>query len=121
MIPLDSHINNEALSDLIKYFLLNSKIHQSFENDFKESEAKKNCFPYKLIGMQVTATEAPLSKPPLKQYIKIKNELDNAQAQLKKEEGAIRVLSLLFDTKDEPKIVGNFANILKTIKLSNIL
>jgi hypothetical protein len=27
MIPLDSHINNEALSDLVKYFLLNSKIH----------------------------------------------------------------------------------------------
>lgn len=81
----------------------------------------KNCFPYKLIGMQVTVTEAPLSKPPLKPYINTTSNYQKTDSQAKLEDGAIRVLSLIFDTQDEPKVVGNFTNILKTIKLSSIL
>jgi hypothetical protein len=46
MIPLGSHLNNSALSELVQYFLLNSNMHKVCENP-----NKLQSFPVKCIGV----------------------------------------------------------------------
>lgn len=96
MIPLDAHINNAILSDLIQYFLLFSTLTKVYENEHKSLAFTKESFPFKCISMQMAVTEAPLRSPSLKPMA---GELAKS-----KRDTAIRVLSLLFDTRDEPKL-----------------
>jgi hypothetical protein len=88
-IPLGDHLTSGTLSELIEYFLLNSNMHKVCENPNKSLAFTKGCFPLKCIGIQMTVAKAPLNKPSLKE---VAPGLDS-----------LRVLSLLFDTKDEPK------------------
>ena len=69
LIPLDSHINNEVLSELIQYFLLHSTIQKVFEDENKSLAFTKPSFPFKCISMQITVTKAPLSKPSLRDVV----------------------------------------------------
>jgi hypothetical protein len=55
----------------------------------------------------MTVSMAPLNKPSLK-------EISPGQE-------AVRVLSLLFDTRDEPKNTNKFEDIVKAVKLSKVL
>ena len=66
LIPLDSHINNEILSELIQYFLQHSSMHKVYEDKNKSLAFTKGSFPFKCISMQITVTKAPLCKPSLK-------------------------------------------------------
>lgn len=114
MIPLDSHINNGILSDLIQYFLLYSNLNKVYENEHKSLAFTKESFPFKCIGMQIAVTEAPLSSPSLKPMA--------GEHTQNKRDSFIRVLSLLFDTQDEPKLKNtNFQAALDSIKLRKIL
>lgn len=59
-IPLGSHINNEVLSSIIQYFLLNSNMQKVFDKEQTKDEILKNSFPYKCVSIQMAVTEAPL-------------------------------------------------------------
>ena len=114
LIPLDCHINNEILSELIQYFLQHSSIQKVYEDEHKSLAFTKRSFPFKCISMQITVTKAPLCKPSLKPPIE--SPENNTH------ENAIKVLSLLFDTQEDAKQhSGNFSDILKQCKLSSIL
>ena len=114
MIPFGDHMNSEILSRLIQYFLLHSTLHKVYEDEHKSLAFTKESFPFKCISMQITVTKAPLSKPSLQPLIESMDK--------KGHESAIRVLSLLFDTQDEPKTnAENFSDVLEQCKLSSLL
>lgn len=113
MIPLDLHVDNGILSDIIQYFLINSNLNKVYENEHKSLAFNKESFPFKCISMQISVTEAPLNAPSLKPM--------SGEFVSSKKNSFIRVLSLLFDTEDEPKVQTGFQDVLKNTKISNFL
>jgi hypothetical protein len=59
-IPLGSHIDNEVLSSIIQYFLLNSNMQKVYTKQETEDMITENSFPYKCVSIQMAVTEAPL-------------------------------------------------------------
>lgn len=64
-IPLDKHLNNRAITDLIEYFLSNSNLTLT-KQDHKSNADKQVSFDYKCISIQMGVSKAPLDRPSLK-------------------------------------------------------
>ena len=94
LIPLDYHLSNEAVSSILQFFLSHSNLAQVRDEKKSKAESQPK-FDFKCIGMQMGVTKAPLNTPSLHS---VQTERDS-KAHL----NSIRVISLLFDTFDEPK------------------
>lgn len=114
MIPLDSHVNSDCLSSLVAYFLQNSSMHKIYENEHKSLAFSKKCFPFRCLSIQMGVARAPLSKCSLKSL--------SQAADKDYQKNAIRVLCMLFDTKEDLATSGlNFEEVLKDVKLSTVV
>lgn len=93
-IPLDIHLNNQAVASLIEFFMSNSNL-TSFKNEHKSTANKQPSFNYKCISVQMGISNAPLDQPSLKL---IKSDKTRTEE--------VRVLNFLFDTHDSPKEIS---------------
>ena len=78
VVPLGPHISKETLHQLIEYFLVNSTLQKVYDESSiqasrKSAFFKKECFPFKLISMQMTMASAPFSKPSLNSMNLVEN------------------------------------------------
>jgi hypothetical protein len=96
------------LIELTRYFLRYSNIRTVNNNPAEEEEEVMNSFPFKCIGFVQSEAVPPFNKCGLSPV----NQTDSPSAQ--------RVLALLFDTHDSPKVKHNFNESLKLIKLKDI-
>jgi hypothetical protein len=114
VIAIDSLLAKTSglpMIELTNYFLRYSNLRRidNFEPEEEGDEPKFKTFPFKCIGFVQSMAIPPFNKCGLSAI----NQTDNPNAQ--------RVLALLFDTHDAPKVKSNFNETLKQVKLSEIL
>ena len=96
------------LIELSTFFLRHSTL-RTVDNFEEDSAAKFNSFPFKCIGLVHSVAVPPFNKCGLSAI----NHTEHPNAQ--------RVLALLFDTHDSPRVKSNFNDTIKSLKLTAVL
>lgn len=107
VVPIDDLLqktSGRAMIELTNFFLRYSTL-RTVEN---VEDLKLKSFPFKCVGLVQSVAVPPFNKCSLAAV----NQTENPNAQ--------RVITMLFDTHDKPKLKHNFNETLKITKLSEV-